>query len=213
MQIIGLTLAPAFYAGSIYFCLSRIITTFGADNSRIPPAKYPRIFITCDVLALILQAAGGGIAASAKLSDSSPTLGADILIAGLSFQVCTMVVFVGLATDFAIRTWLRTRSMGEEALNPEYAALRSTTKFRGFLIALTFATLCIFARCVYRVIELAEGYGGHLARTQNYFVVLEGAVVCAAVLSLNVFHPAFCFPSDTPEKEVAEEEEEEEIKK
>jgi hypothetical protein len=125
------------------------------------------------------------------------------------------MVFMGLATDFGIRTWLRTRSIGEEALDPKYAALRSTTKFRGFLIALIFATLCIFARCVYRVIELAEGYGGHLARTQNYFVVLEGAVVCAAVLSLNIFHPAFCFPSDAPEGEEKkkEEEQEEEIKK
>jgi len=209
MQIIGLTLAPAFYAAGIYFCLSRIVISFGADNSRIAPAKYPYIFITCDILSLLLQAAGGGIAASAKLNDGSPTTGANVLIAGLSFQVFTMLMFIVLVADFGIRTWMRVRKIGEEALDPKYAAMRSSKQFRGFLFALTFATMCIFARCVYRVAELAEGWGGHLMKTQAFFVSLEGAVVVAAVLALNISHPAFCISDSFEEvKEVVEEEKE-----
>lgn len=43
MQIVCLTIAPAFMAGGIYLCLRRIVGAFGAQNSRIPPKWYTRI--------------------------------------------------------------------------------------------------------------------------------------------------------------------------
>ena len=45
---------------------------------------------------------------------------------------------------------------------------------------------------MYRVAELSEGWQGHLIETQKYFIGLEGAIVSAAVLSLNAFHPGIC---------------------
>jgi RTA1 like protein len=116
------------------------------------------------------------------------------MLAGLAFQVFTLVIFIGFSTDFALKTLLRVRSMGREgALDQTHAKLRNSFKFKGFLAALTFATLCIFTRSVYRVAELSEGWQGHLIKTQKYFIGLEGAIVAAGVLSLNAFHPAFCF--------------------
>ena len=43
MQIVCLTIAPAFMAGGIYFCLRRIVYAFGPENSRISPEAYTRI--------------------------------------------------------------------------------------------------------------------------------------------------------------------------
>lgn len=43
MQIVCLTIAPAFMAGGIYLCLRRIVYAFGADGSRIKPELYTRI--------------------------------------------------------------------------------------------------------------------------------------------------------------------------
>ncbi|KAF2085492.1 putative sphingoid long-chain base transporter RSB1 [Saccharata proteae CBS 121410] len=194
MQIVCLTIAPAFMAAGIYLCLSRIVVTFGASNSRIKPLSYPRIFIPCDVISLLLQAAGGGLASAESHSNQSPDPGDNIMVAGLAFQVLTLLIFIGLATDFAVRTFLRVRKMGEEeALDPAHARLRASWAFKGFLFALAFATLCIFTRSVYRVAELSEGWTGHLISTQKYFIGLEGALVSAAVLSLNFFHPGLCF--------------------
>lgn len=79
------------------------------------------------------------------------------------------------------------------ALDPMHAKLRASKRFRSFLIALCFTTLCIFTRSVYRVAELSEGWSGHLIQTQRYFIGLEGAIVAAGVLALNVFHPGYCF--------------------
>lgn len=43
IQIVCLTIAPAFMAGGIYLCLRRIVYTFGPENSRIRPETYTRL--------------------------------------------------------------------------------------------------------------------------------------------------------------------------
>lgn len=49
MQIVCLTIAPAFLAAGIYLCLRRIVYAFGPENSRIKPETYTRFvsFIFC----------------------------------------------------------------------------------------------------------------------------------------------------------------------
>ena len=46
---------------------------------------------------------------------------------------------------------------------------------------------------MYRVVELGEGWTGQLIRDQNTFIGLESTLVIVAVLSLNAFHPGYCF--------------------
>jgi len=43
LQIVCLTIAPAFLAAGIYLCLRRIVYAFGPENSRISPEAYTRI--------------------------------------------------------------------------------------------------------------------------------------------------------------------------
>ena len=158
MQIVCLTIAPAFLAAGIYLYLSYIVITFGPENSRIKLLSYPRIFIPCGFLSLMLQAGGGGIAPAAPHQDKNPVVGDNIMVAGLSVQVITLFILICLATDFAIRTTQRVRELGKErALDPTHARLRASWAFKDFLVVLAFATLCIFTRSVYRVAELSEG--------------------------------------------------------
>lgn len=121
-------------------------------------------------------------------------MGNNIMIAGLSFQVATMFIFILLALDFSLCTIRRTRKLGaQNALDPRHARLRGSKPFQGFLIALSLATLLIFTRCVFRVAELSEGWTGKLMKNQGLFIGLEGVVVVLAVYLLNFFHPGFCF--------------------
>lgn len=114
--------------------------------------------------------------------------------AGLSVQVATLLVFIVLALDFATRTLRSTSKQGaQHSPDSRHAKLRESRMVKGFLVALSVSTLCIFTRCVFRVAELSQGWRGHLMQKENYFIGLEGAVVVVAVLLLNVFHPAFCF--------------------
>lgn len=193
IQICCLTVAPALLAAGIYFTLSRIVTVFGSENSRIPPKWYPRIFIPCDIVALILQSVGGAIASTANDDEDAANLGKNIMIVGLVAQVITIFGFITLATDFSIRTWRRMSSLGIEALDMRHQRLRSSFFFRAFLAALALATLCIFARSCYRVVELSDGWGSELMSDEPLFIGLEGVLIAVACLALNAFHPGLCF--------------------
>jgi hypothetical protein len=135
------------------------------------------------------------MASVASHQNRSVKTGDNIMVAGLSFQVFTLLIFMILCTDFALRTHKRYKSMGEDAFdqNPLYRQLRSGWRFKGFLTGLTLATICIFWRSVYRVAELSEGWQGALIKRQWLFVGFEGVMVIVACFALNLFNPAFTF--------------------
>lgn len=194
IQICCLTIGPAFMAAGIYLCLRRIVSAFGAENSRLPPEYYTRIFIPCDVISLVLQALGGAIASIASHNHDSPDLGSNIMIAGLAFQVFTILAFIIASLDFAIRTVRRHRALGESAFdqNPAVKRVRDSLRFRLFLGALALAAFCILWRSAFRVAELSEGWEGPVMGDQAMFVGFEGILIVVAVAALNIFHPGFC---------------------
>jgi hypothetical protein len=124
------------------------------------------------------------MASVATNSSEDPKKGNRIMIAGLAFQVATMLLFLILAADFAWRMYTRQGVLQVTALEHQRAQLRRSWPFRACIAALTLSTLLIFTRCVFRVAELSEGWEGHLANTQKYFTGLESAIIVAAVLLL-----------------------------
>jgi hypothetical protein len=114
--IICLTVAPAFLSASIYLCLSRLIVICDPTNkiSRLKPRTYTAIFVTADVISLLLQAAGGAIASIAakahprtKAEKEMGDHGVNIMVAGLAFQVVSLCVFLGLWGEFEWRVCRR----------------------------------------------------------------------------------------------------------
>ncbi|KAJ4316519.1 hypothetical protein N0V84_007798 [Fusarium piperis] len=194
IQICCLTIGPAFMAAGVYLCLRRIVSAFGPENSRLPPEYYTRIFIPCDVISLVLQALGGGMASVSSHNHEDPKVGSNIMIAGLVFQVVTIFGFILCSLDFALRTIRRQRALGEAALDqrPEVRKVRNSRRFKAFLAGLSVAALCILWRSAFRVAELSEGWKGPVMGDQYMFVGFEGVLIVVAVVVLNVFHPAFC---------------------
>lgn len=128
--LIPLTIAPAFFTAAIYICLGKIVIIYGETISRLRPRTYTIIFVTCDVIALILQAAGGAITSIAD--DDQQDLrdtGVNIMIAGLAFQVASLTLFIVMASEFA----LRVRKSPEEMKNAFTASIRGGWKWRAFL--------------------------------------------------------------------------------
>lgn len=66
--------------------------------------KITLIFISSDFIALILQSTGGGIADNANVH-SVPNEGTHIMVAGLAFQVLSLVCFVVLSGEFLFRVY------------------------------------------------------------------------------------------------------------
>ena len=128
--LICLTIAPAFLSAGIYLCLSRIIIIYGENLARFKPRTYTIIFICSDIFALVLQAIGGAIADIADGGSSLQHTGINIMIAGLSFQVVSLTIFIGLCVDFALRVYKQ-----KGTSRPALRSIRtSSLHFRGFML-------------------------------------------------------------------------------
>jgi hypothetical protein len=173
--LIPLTLAPALLTAGIYLCLGRVIVAVGAENSRLKPKMYTYVFISCDLLSLILQGVGGGLAATGKDAKGSKR-GVDIWC------------------DFVLRT-RRAKLSGSLSRTqpPLYDQLRTFKTFALFQWALFAATIFIYVRCIYRVAELWDGFGGHLANDEVTFMIFEGPMIILAITAITVFHPTRVF--------------------
>ncbi|KAF2847498.1 RTA1-domain-containing protein [Plenodomus tracheiphilus IPT5] len=190
IQICCLILSPAFVSAGIYLTLKHAVISFGESWSLLKPALYTYIFIAGDLVSLILQGAGGGIAATADAGSSFQDVGTNLMIAGVVFQVVVLAIFALFCTEYAFRTYRR-----RDQLTSEASALLHKTSFRCFVFAIIVAYLGIFIRCIYRIPELTGGWRSELMRNETDFIVLEGVMIVISVLVLTVFHPGFCFPA------------------
>jgi hypothetical protein len=180
---VPLTIGPAFISASIYLCLSRIIVLYGPHLSRFSPRTYTILFISCDFFSLVLQAIGGGMASEANTQAILHT-GTHIMVAGLSFQVASLLLFIVLCIDFAL-------AAKRSDIAPK--TVTTTTKFKAFLIALTVATIAVFIRSIFRVAELSKGFHGPLDNQEITYMILEGLMIVSASIALTAFHPGWCF--------------------
>ncbi|RHZ74479.1 hypothetical protein CDV55_108722 [Aspergillus turcosus] len=185
MQISTLIIAPTFFTAGIYVLLGRFIALLGRDSSVLSPSLYLWIFVTCDIISLVVQAIGGGMASAATNHPNGNTApGTHIMVAGIVFQMASITVFVVLAADFVRRT-LRRRLL--QSMTGSIVPLFG---------AMIFSVVCIYVRSIYRTIELSEGWSGYLITTERYFIALDGAMMVAAVVVFNIFHPGWLMPTD-----------------
>ncbi|KAF3936034.1 hypothetical protein ABW19_dt0210379 [Dactylella cylindrospora] len=189
IQINGIGLAPTFFAAGIYLCLTRIVIVYGAEISLVQPKVYTYFFVVCDIVSLLIQAPGGALSSVSASQGEPPTLGAHIGVAGLAFQVFSLSVWIGLCLEFARRC----RKVGRKAWDPRYENTRNSPRFKAFLVALGIATITLYARSIYRIIELSEGYTGQLAKDETAFCVLEGVMIVVTALAIAILHPGFAF--------------------
>jgi hypothetical protein len=72
---------------------------YGPQHSRLTPKAYTLTFICSDFIALVLQSAGGGIADQGS-NQSTRNSGVHLMVAGLSFQVLSILIFMALCAEF-----------------------------------------------------------------------------------------------------------------
>jgi hypothetical protein len=127
IYLVGLTIGPALFSAAIYLCLARIIAVYGNNLSWLSPKFITCLFVACDLVSLVLQAAGGALASLANTPSQGQT-GVNIMIAGLSTQVASTFAFACICCQLA---W----SVRQNAfkVNPNSLSLRQSARFRFFL--------------------------------------------------------------------------------
>ncbi|CAG8264881.1 unnamed protein product [Penicillium olsonii] len=155
-----ITVAPVFFCAAIYVLLTQTILHIDERVSRFKARYFSWIFISCDIVSLILQAVGGALSCigSTKLKIQ---VGVDVSLAGLIFQVATLSLFTLLFLDYLHSCWKL------------YNGMVFTRRMNVFLFFLTLSTILILIRCVYRIVELHAGYFSPLFRDEPLFIALE----------------------------------------
>jgi len=197
-QICAIVLGPTLICVSIYLTLKHIVLSINPEVSRVKPRLYPLIFVPADVSCLILQAIGGGLAAAA--GSNTPKLlnaGNNVIITGIALQAALLGAFGVLCTDYFLRCrkWIVAHQNDNSAESQARLAAWKDTKFRMFVYAVLGAYAFILVRCIYRIAEMAGGWGNHIMQDEPSFIALEGCCILIAVALLTVFPPGFLFPA------------------
>ena len=161
------------------------------------------IFVSADVVALVIQAIGGGMASAAAQSGTgNPNKGGHVMLIGIVIQLVAITVYAGLAGSFllnlrrnkAVRAAVpseNTSADSEKARIEGYGAGSGVLSGRMKLMiaGLAFSTLCLFIRSIYRTIELRSvGLPSCSHNILICFLVLAmaGAVVSFTLRSTSV---------------------------
>ncbi|SCU77740.1 LADA_0A01992g1_1 [Lachancea dasiensis] len=215
LQFICLTIAPVFTMAGLYYQLGKLVEIYGHAFALLKnPMLYSYIFIVCDWISLIIQAVGGGMSGNAAANYDDTSTGDHIFVAGLAFQVASMTMFLFLWFHLLYQIFVVTRMqhvgttkvsislfrIPQSEIDYKYRAKFESLRlhpqrwiFRYFPWALTVSVLLVYVRCIYRVIELAEGWNGNLITHEVYFIILDALMISLATTIMTVFYPGFAF--------------------
>ncbi|KAF2278443.1 RTA1-domain-containing protein [Westerdykella ornata] len=136
-QSLFIILPPSLYAATIYMIYGRlVIFVNAAEASIIRPIYVTKIFVCGDVLAFVLQAAGGGMMAQVNLGDLGQK---------------------------------RLRHSSARTSVPQYGRHAWTALLKLMLGA----AVVIILRCVFRIVEFAQGHAGYLASHEVYMYLFD----------------------------------------
>jgi len=187
MQITTTIVSPTPLLAANFIVFGRIIDLLGSRYSRLGPHLYTKVFLTCDVVALVVQAFGGGLASMPE-NISQAKLGGNIAFGGIVFQLACICVYITLAAEYFWRYSRDVPVKGSyvfECRDPP----PEPPHLKWILPATAAMTAFLFTRSVYRTIELANGWTGPIIHTQWLFVVFDATMVILAMITLSAFHP------------------------
>ncbi|QKD56924.2 RTA1 like protein-domain-containing protein [Fusarium oxysporum Fo47] len=181
MQSLFIILPPSLYAATIYMIYGRIALFVRCPQaSLISPHKITKIFVVGDLFAFLLQASGGGMMAMASLAD----IGQKIVLVGLFIQI----IFFGLFLIVSIIFLKRMAVPG--AGNPISRGKRS---WQALFIILLVASAVILARCIFRIMEFAQGHNGELASNELLIYLFDALPMAAVQILFHVVHAGDVF--------------------
>ncbi|KAH8654035.1 RTA1 like protein-domain-containing protein [Tricladium varicosporioides] len=195
IQVLLLIVSPSLLAAGLYLTLKHLVLHYGPQYSRLRPKFYTWLFVTCDAIGFLTQLVGGGVQASASNGSGSKKtrdVGNVIMVIGITFQAVVMGVCGLVALDF---TYSLYKHRAERDPSQRVPSPKGPKAFRFYMACTITAFVTIFVRCIYRIPEMAGGWGNKLMRNEVEFMILDGAMVAIAAILMTIGFPGAYFPS------------------
>ncbi|KAI2626699.1 RTA1-domain-containing protein [Hypoxylon sp. NC1633] len=212
LQFCVIILAPVLMAGIIYVVFGRVVFHVVPAHERttrllwVPPRWVTPIFVSFDIIALLVQLIGAVIVSSTKPTDQDAAnklqRGKNIALAGLALQIVAFGLFSIVAARFHF-TSKRFESILQSSLEPTGKAGAVIVKGSGRLInsnwrrllyAINLSCLFILIRSVFRVVEFAQGPQGTVMSQEFYMYVLDTLPIFLVVCSFCLMFPGSYVP-------------------
>ncbi|KAG6865305.1 hypothetical protein C0991_003607 [Blastosporella zonata] len=199
VQDMFVVLSPCAFIAADYVLLGRIAAHHGLGKHLLIPArKITRAFVISDISTFLIQAAGGGLSASAKSLTLNKT-GSRIFLVGLILQLVSFATFIAIYGIFLYRVRTQNPEVWTRDMHKPWH-----NDWRTLSNVLCISCLGILIRSFYRVIELSQGYGGHLATTESFFYGLDTLPLFLAISLYTPFWPGRFINGDRSEHQEIE---------
>ncbi|KAF7557736.1 hypothetical protein G7Z17_g472 [Cylindrodendrum hubeiense] len=186
IQSLGLLVAPALFAASIYMVLGRLILFLRAPTlSPIKPSRMTKIFVAGDVISFLAQVMGGGLLAQQKTYNTGKT----IILLGLAAQIVFFGLFVLAAVVFHVRI------TKHPALLPMEDSRKWFQGWRGVMSVLYLTSILIFVRSIFRLVEYTSDRDGAIMSHEAYLYIFDSLLMLGATVIIGIFHPAKYVPT------------------
>ncbi|KAJ8489309.1 hypothetical protein ONZ45_g13635 [Pleurotus djamor] len=205
-EYLFVVLSPCAFIAATYVLLGRLARYIDCDEYlAVQPRRITIAFVTSDITTFLIQAAGGGVSASARDIDMN-RIGSRVcdvlytilvLVAGLAAQLFSFTVFTSIFLLFMFRVFTQRKDIwrydSSKAWYYDWRALAG---------ALFISCIGILIRSVFRTVELSEGYAGPLATSEKLFYCLDTLPLFIAISIFVPFWPGR-FIGSTPINKVA----------
>jgi len=174
--------APAAFLAFNYITYGHLISYLGAEHSIVNPGKVARIFVISDICTFLMQASGSGLQTSA----GGAKTGQKITLVGLVLQA----ISYGFFCILLIKSHISIGSHWASTMHKPCLKL---------IWVLHFSSTFIVIRCIYRVIEYAQGYGGYLLKHEAFLYALDTLPLILAITPYIRFWPVEYIEHDKKE--------------
>ncbi|CAG8896947.1 unnamed protein product [Penicillium egyptiacum] len=209
LQFSLVILAPVLMAACCYIIFSRILFLIVPQEALtfrlcwIPPRFITRIFVGCDIVALLLQLIGAVMISSVDAADKDAknklNMWKHVAQAGVIIQLVAFGLFAVAAVRFDFTSKRFTGSLSERYENvgeKEYIidGVVKDNNWPALLRVVNLTTILILVRSVYRLVEFTEGTTGYLSTHEWPFYVFDTLCIYPCVALFIYWHPGRYLP-------------------
>ncbi|KAK8001981.1 RTM1-like protein [Apiospora marii] len=174
-------LAPILIAAGNYVLIGRLIrAVLPPERHRIfkvPAQRLTQIYVSFDVACMCVQSSGSSLASGVGWVGQLADIGMYILLAGLALQVVAFSTYLCILVRF-------------HYLSRSLEVPSSPAGWFNVLKAVYISSVLILIRCVFRMVEFAEGNDGYTLRHEWMFWVFEALLMIFALLVFCVWFPS-----------------------
>ena len=193
MEYVTISIAPSLLLTALYHTASQVYTVFNEEFLILDAKYFMKYLISFNIISGAIQGSGGGILSNYTSADVTGNKGLQLMVAGLSLQVVSLLIFQTVWYIFLVRVYNSNKVYGDAQFCEQYHNVRERKYIYYFLATFSWAILYIFIRTIYRLVEMSNGLASKLATREIYFNVLDGMMIALACFCITLLPPHFVF--------------------